>query len=1571
LKKKAVSGILLTLLLIGTLTSAFAVHAVAASSNLRTNTAAEESTVEDLQFALYGTNQSKKGNKEQAKIIQHRTTDLELRRLIQETGVWEECGNYNQTINGYGTGLRPPTEEEWAEIACTTYFVEKVLLSEPSSSSVDHTIDPWFPPIGDQGEEGSCVAWAVGYYMKTYQEAKEHGWDLSGAKWEGGYHGHPTPVYQNRIISPDFIYHLINGGVDQGSYFYSAIDLVCSLGASSWEKMPYDPADHTTWPSEEAWREAPMYRGNSSGYEYMPISTDAGLTNLKNWISSDHLAVIGVDGHRYSSLTSQDIWTLDNYVNPSVNHANTIVGYDDTISYVEQGQTRYGAFKIANSWGIGGWENIADGCYWISYEAMKQRIWSCMFYRDMIGYEPELVSSFRIAHSKRGECSISIGVGDPSNPDVTKSFSQLVDGGDQPFCSNDILFDITEFRDVIPTIYNKSFFLEIGDWSSEATGTVNEFAIEYAKSQDTPLDTIQRGFVHTEVLLPPLNTSWTNERLVNLDADFMENQISIATDGNGFLYLAYSDWYPAINQCAVFVKHSTDGGGNWETDFIGYDSTHDIGYPSLAIDPYSNDIFVAVEREWTLSDHDILVLRRVSGVWSWSSVASVLGSDDRFPSITSEYQYGGSNRQYISYEYVYSYDDRDLIFAKSADHGATWSTQKLHGNWPDGNVHAQTSITNAEDYIYIAYKWGADYNSPCEIRIDRSADFGSTWSQYADIDGLSNGCSFPSIAATHGGSSVLVAFQYQSSATDIDVWYSYSTNKGASWTKGKPLFSSGLEDEKQPVLTVDGGGTTNNDVKGHFYVISKAGSYIKYRKAHCSNLHSWSNPEFVSDRWIGEESTVTTQLRAGHFYPCVAWTCGRTRNVYYSTREPSTISVPHDYSTIQAAINAAHPKDTIHVENGVYYERVVVNKTVSLIGENQENTIIEGLDRTEFLIDITVSNVTVEGFTLRNGHHAIHASSPQYEYLDYIIIRNNIITQNNLGVLISSPRYCRVESNVVISNREAVALLGSSMKLGFENTVRGNVITHQELSSIDLMWSSGTRVVGNTISFNSGTEYNDSGLGLWYSNHTTVYHNNFVEDFNQIYLEESHDSIWDDGYPSGGNYWSDYAGLDADGDGIGDTSYIIDANNRDRYPLMKTWPSRAILENGFESGSFSAWSGTSVSSGETASVTNTMSHHGIYSAIFTSNGGGGWERARCYKSTASFSELYVRAYVLVSQSGIVDNDDRIHFIRLRTETNEAVFAGWRKTGGLIKWTIAVRHGTGWVDAYSASRPSLNRWYCVELYWKKDSVNGLSKLWVDGTMVCSVSGKNTAYVGDVNRVDFGLAQLFSCGVTKVYGDCWATSTTYIDPEPVVKSFAVQPTPFSPNGDGVKDTTAIKATFNVVVNWNLQVRTSTSVVLRTWIGTSNSLSVVWDGKNSAGVRVADGTYNLRLSGADLFGVPFTTKSIKVTVDTKPPTVTSVSVYPTSFNPRIGQTTKISYTLSESSYITVRIYNSAGTLVRTLLNNALQSSGYHSTVWNGKYSSGTTVPTGKYTIKIWAVDKAGSKATSYPIIKTVAVL
>ncbi|HYB68396.1 MAG TPA: hypothetical protein VEC97_02520, partial [Candidatus Acidoferrales bacterium] len=97
-------------------------------------------------------------------------------------------------------------------------------------------------------------------------------------------------------------------------------------------------------------------------------------------------------------------------------------------------------------------------------------------------------------------------------------------------------------------------------------------------------------------------------------------------------------------------------------------------------------------------------------------------------------------------------------------------------------------------------------------------------------------------------------------------------------------------------------------------------------------------------------------------------------NLQRGRASPSVITVPTDYPTIQQAINAANPGDTVFVENGTYPGNVVVNKTVNLIGENNQSTIIDG-GGVGTVLTVSASglptgsadNVTIANFTLANS----------------------------------------------------------------------------------------------------------------------------------------------------------------------------------------------------------------------------------------------------------------------------------------------------------------------------------------------------------------------------------------------------------------------------------------------------------------------------------------------------------------------------------------------------------------------------------------------------------------------------
>jgi parallel beta-helix repeat protein len=163
---------------------------------------------------------------------------------------------------------------------------------------------------------------------------------------------------------------------------------------------------------------------------------------------------------------------------------------------------------------------------------------------------------------------------------------------------------------------------------------------------------------------------------------------------------------------------------------------------------------------------------------------------------------------------------------------------------------------------------------------------------------------------------------------------------------------------------------------------------------------------------------------------------------------------------------------------------------------------------------------------------------------------NNITgnSEDGIDLYYSSDNNTLSGNNITGNNGDGIYLETSS-----GNVLSDNNITANSYDGFDLYSSSGNVFSGNNVTANSG-----DGFDLYSSSGNRIFHNDFLNNTQQTYVFNS-TNTWDDGYPSGGNYWSNYTGVDlksgpyqnlTGSDGIGDTPYVIDSNNTDHYPLM-------------------------------------------------------------------------------------------------------------------------------------------------------------------------------------------------------------------------------------------------------------------------------------------------------------------------------------------------------------------------------------------------------------------------------------
>lgn len=183
------------------------------------------------------------------------------------------------------------------------------------------------------------------------------------------------------------------------------------------------------------------------------------------------------------------------------------------------------------------------------------------------------------------------------------------------------------------------------------------------------------------------------------------------------------------------------------------------------------------------------------------------------------------------------------------------------------------------------------------------------------------------------------------------------------------------------------------------------------------------------------------------------------------------------------------------------------------------------------------------------------------------------------GIMLAFSSYNQILNNIVNSNRDDGIVL---MERGTSsNLIANNTVIFNSNFGIHFFAADNNQILNNTLMKNgvgvwlrgasktneiANNEFLENSYGIYLgdpSNHlgdcsnNVIYHNNFVDNLDPVFIYESI-SIWDDGYPSGGNYWSGYNGSDSDEDGIGDAPYVIDADNQDNYPLMAPFLSPSV-----------------------------------------------------------------------------------------------------------------------------------------------------------------------------------------------------------------------------------------------------------------------------------------------------------------------------------------------------------------------------------------------------------------------------
>jgi hypothetical protein len=316
---------------------------------------------------------------------------------------------------------------------------------------------------------------------------------------------------------------------------------------------------------------------------------------------------------------------------------------------------------------------------------------------------------------------------------------------------------------------------------------------------------------------------------------------------------------------------------------------------------------------------------------------------------------------------------------------------------------------------------------------------------------------------------------------------------------------------------------------------------------------------------MNARTIIALGLSALLFYAFVA---GFGGEVKCSVTDPvHNLNTGLNYASIQEAIDAPQTVNghTILVDSGTYNTSLVVNKSLRIIGSGINTTVINAVG--EFAVHVVANDVLIEGFSMKGGSGGL-TIGVYFDHSVNSVLRNDSVSGVSFGqgyaVYAAYSDNVTIDQNIVGPDSSSGILITNSLK---NFRVSDNYVHDNGGYGINANATINGLIIGNSV---IGNSYDGIGIGFGSRDITVtgntiegpsefgldvidpdcvgnvIYDNNFIGNSKQASVVSA--NSWDNGVE--GNYWSDYAGVDQNHDGIGDLPYVLSENNTDNFPLM-------------------------------------------------------------------------------------------------------------------------------------------------------------------------------------------------------------------------------------------------------------------------------------------------------------------------------------------------------------------------------------------------------------------------------------